>query len=117
MKKPLTLTLLLLLFLLWLPVVKAKPFTPAQPVVFTHVTVIDTVQGKLYSDSTVVIQGNLITALGKTGRVPVPTLRGTRAFFSDCGRSFRRRSEDFRTHLRREYRLFDRRSDATAGAG
>ena len=72
MKKPLTLTLLLLFLLSSLPGVKGKPFAPAQPLVFTHVTVIDTMQGKLYSDATVVIQGNLITALGKTGIIPVP---------------------------------------------
>jgi imidazolonepropionase-like amidohydrolase len=72
MKKPLTLTLLLLFFLSWLPGVEGKSFVPAQPLVFTHVTVMDTLQGKLYPDATVVIQGNLITALGKTGRVPVP---------------------------------------------
>ena len=72
MKKPLALTLLLLFFSFWLPGVKGKPFAAAQPLVFTHVTVIDTLQGKLYSDATVVIQGNLITSLGKTGKVPVP---------------------------------------------
>ena len=71
MKKLLTLTLLFF-FLSCLPDVKAKSFAPAQPLVFTHVTVIDTLQGKLYEDTTVVIQGNLITALGKTGKVPVP---------------------------------------------
>jgi imidazolonepropionase-like amidohydrolase len=58
--------------LVWLPGVTGKPFAPAQPLVFIHVTVIDTLQGKLHSDSTVVIQGNLITALGKTGRIPIP---------------------------------------------
>lgn len=66
------LTLLLLVFLVWLPGVKGKPFAPAQTFAFTHVTVIDTLQGRIYSDATVVIQGNLITAVGKTGKVPIP---------------------------------------------
>jgi len=72
MKKPLMLPSLLLFLLVWLPGVTGKPFAPAQPLVFIHITVIDTLQGKLHSDSTVVIQGNLITALGKTGRIPIP---------------------------------------------
>src|SRR5688500_13500234 len=71
MKKLLTLTLLFF-FLSCLPDVKAKSFAPVQPLVFTHVTVIDTLPGRLHEDTTVVIQGKLITALGKTGKVTIP---------------------------------------------
>ena len=67
MKKALT---LIFTFLFLLQGVEAQPSTPAQPLVFTHVTVVDTSNGKLDADVTVVIQGNQIVTLGK--RVSVP---------------------------------------------
>src|SRR5262245_50785553 len=67
MKKALTL-IFVVLFLL--QGVEAQPSTPTQPLVFTHVTIIDTSNGKLYADVTVVIQGNQITSVGK--RVSIP---------------------------------------------
>ena len=67
MKKALT---LIFIFLFSLHGVEAQPSAPAQPLVFTHVTIVDISNGKLYEDSTVVIQGNQITAVGK--RVSIP---------------------------------------------
>jgi imidazolonepropionase-like amidohydrolase len=43
-----------------------------QPLVFTQVTVIDATGAPAQQDMTVVITGNRITALGKTGKVKVP---------------------------------------------
>jgi predicted amidohydrolase len=45
----------------------------AQPLVFTHVTVIDATGAPPQPDMTVVITGNRITALGKIGKVYMPT--------------------------------------------
>ena len=67
MKKALT---LIFIFLFSLQGVEAQPSAPAQPLAFTHVTIVDTSNGKLYADSTVVIQGNQIIAVGR--RVPIP---------------------------------------------
>ena len=67
MKKALT---VIVIFLFCLQGVEAQPSARAQPLVFTHVTVVGTFNGKLYADVTVVIQGNQITALGK--RVSIP---------------------------------------------
>lgn len=50
----------------------AQTTAPARALVFTHVTVIDTVRGRLNTDATVIIQGDRISAIGKTGRVRVP---------------------------------------------
>lgn len=70
MKRPLT-ALLLILFC-WLPLAHAQPSLQTRTLVFTHVTVIDTLRGALNKDLTVVISGHQIIALGKIGRVPVP---------------------------------------------
>lgn len=45
---------------------------PARLLAFTHVTVIDTVRGTLKPDITVVIRGDRIIAVGKTGQIPIP---------------------------------------------
>jgi imidazolonepropionase-like amidohydrolase len=47
-------------------------FAQTRPVAFTHVTVIDTNSGALLADQTVLLKGNAIAAVGKTGRVSVP---------------------------------------------
>jgi hypothetical protein len=43
-----------------------------RPLAFTHVSVIDATGGPLQPDMTVIVSGNRITALGKTGSVAVP---------------------------------------------
>ncbi|MEI6506044.1 MAG: hypothetical protein WCO90_09225, partial [Planctomycetota bacterium] len=49
------------------------PAAPGQrPLVFTHVTVIDATGAPAQPDMTVVVAGNRISALGKSGMVPVP---------------------------------------------
>jgi imidazolonepropionase-like amidohydrolase len=78
MKTPCSLLLLLMLPALLLAAPKPTPHpapypTPAQmPIVFTHVTVIDGTGARPQPDRTVVIIGQQIVALGRTGRVPVP---------------------------------------------
>lgn len=66
------LTLLLSLFLSAPSSVQAGPDVPSRSLVFTHVMVIDTATGKLKPDTTVIIAGNRIIAVGKTGRVRIP---------------------------------------------
>lgn len=51
---------------------QTKPAARTRPLVFTHATVIDTSGGPPRSDSTVVVAGDRIVAVGKTGRVRVP---------------------------------------------
>lgn len=51
---------------------QTKPAARPRPLVFTHATVIDTTGGPPQSDSTVVVTGKRVVALGKTGRVRVP---------------------------------------------
>ena len=51
---------------------QTKPAAQSQPLVFTHATVIDTTGGPPQADSTVIVAGNRIVALGKTGRVRIP---------------------------------------------
>jgi hypothetical protein len=46
--------------------------TAQRPLAFTHVSVIDTTGGPLQPDMTIIVSGNRITALGKTGSVPIP---------------------------------------------
>lgn len=68
--------------LVWLSVVLLSPtvllaqesLAPAdqRPVIFTHVSVIDATGQPAQPDMTVVVTGNRITALGKTGSVAVP---------------------------------------------
>jgi imidazolonepropionase-like amidohydrolase len=66
-------------FALWLLVLFPAPLAaqpkdvpPAKPLVFTHVTVIDTTGGPVQPDRSVVITGDRITALGKSGEVDMP---------------------------------------------
>lgn len=51
---------------------QATATSPARPVVFTHVTVIDVTGAPSKSDMTVMVVGNRIAAVGKTGKVRVP---------------------------------------------
>lgn len=51
---------------------QTKPAAQTQPLVFTHATVIDTTGRPPKSDMTVIVSGNRIIAVGKTGKVPVP---------------------------------------------
>src|SRR5450759_2096019 len=48
------------------------PPTDRRPLAFTHVSVIDTTGGPVQPDMTVIVSGNHVTALGKTGSVPIP---------------------------------------------
>ncbi len=70
MRKPLS--LLLTVFLSVLPVVQAKGMAQPQPLVFTHVTVIDMTDAPAKSDMTVVIIGDRVTAVDKSGKVRMP---------------------------------------------
>jgi hypothetical protein len=70
MKK--TLALLLVLLSPVLAGAQAKPVAQSRLLVFTHARVIDTAGGPAKSDVTVVIAGNRIIAVGKTGQVRVP---------------------------------------------
>jgi hypothetical protein len=68
---------LLLLILLSLPLnVFAQTKQIPHLIVFTHVTVVDVAardsKSALKSDQTIIIAGNLITAVGKTGKVRIP---------------------------------------------
>jgi amidohydrolase family protein len=67
-----TLALLIVLLLPILAGAQPKPVAQSRPLVFTHVTVIDTAGGPPKSDATVMIEGNRIIALGKTGQFRVP---------------------------------------------
>ena len=66
------LSLLLSILFCWISVAHAQSTAPARSLAFTHVTVIDTVRGKLNADVTVVVSGDRIIAVGKPGRVQVP---------------------------------------------
>ncbi|MGH9959827.1 MAG: amidohydrolase family protein, partial [Pyrinomonadaceae bacterium] len=44
----------------------------SKPLVLTHITVLDATGAPAQPDMTVIIRGNRITAMGKTGKVPVP---------------------------------------------
>lgn len=48
------------------------PVLPARPLVFTHVTVIDVTAALSKSDMTVIVVGNRIVAVGRTGKVHFP---------------------------------------------
>lgn len=63
---------LLLLFGLPELLVAQEKSQPPKPLVFTHVTVIDATGAPPQPDMTVVITGDRITALGKTGTVRIP---------------------------------------------
>ena len=64
-----TLTLLLCFLLCSLPTAHAAQ---SRTLAFTHVTVIDTRRGALTPDTTVIVSGERIVAVGKTERVRVP---------------------------------------------
>ena len=67
------LSLLLMLSALALALTnQGKPQTQTKPIVFIHVTVIDTTGAPAKPNMTVVITGDRITAIGKTGKVSVP---------------------------------------------
>jgi imidazolonepropionase-like amidohydrolase len=51
---------------------RSKPSMPTRPLVFTHVTVIDATGKPAQPDMTVVMTGERITALGRTGRIKIP---------------------------------------------
>jgi len=51
---------------------------------FTHVTIIDVTDGPAQSDMTVVVSGNRITALGKTGQINIPR----NALITDASKQF-----------------------------
>jgi imidazolonepropionase-like amidohydrolase len=60
------------LFFLSLPALLAAQPPPQRPLAFTHVTVIDCTGAKPRHDQTVILTGNRITALGRTGRLKLP---------------------------------------------
>ncbi len=65
--------LLALLLLIFLPTLLVAQKIPSnQPVVLTHITVIDMTGASPKSDMTIIINGNLITALGKSNKIRVP---------------------------------------------
>src|SRR4051812_9558161 len=66
------LALLLILLLPGLLLAQTTAIPPARPVVFTHVTVIDLTGAPSKSDITVVVAGNRIAAVGKSGKVRIP---------------------------------------------
>ena len=70
MRKIITLFLILLLPGLMFAQTTAIP--PARPLVFTHVTVIDVTGAPSKSDMTVIVAGNHITDVGRTGKVRIP---------------------------------------------
>jgi Amidohydrolase family len=62
-----------LLFILLPPLAFAKVQVPSRkPIVFTGATIIDVKSGRTTSDMTIVVVGNRIAALGKTGEVRPP---------------------------------------------
>lgn len=67
-------SLCVLLFLVLAPLGVAAGSKPEGPpaIVITHVTVIDTTGGPSQPDMTVVIAGDRISEVGKSGKVPVP---------------------------------------------
>jgi len=67
--------LLALLLILALPAMlaaQANPVTQPQPLLFTHVTVIDMTGAPAKPDMTVVVDGGRISALGRSGKVRIP---------------------------------------------
>ncbi len=63
---------LLTVLLSLLPVIQANAAAQPQPLVFTHVTVIDMTGAPPKPDMTVVVVGDRISVVGKTGKVRVP---------------------------------------------
>ncbi len=66
------LALFLILLLPGLLSAQMAAVSPARPLVLTHVTVIDVTGAPSKSDMTVIVEGNHITAVGKTGKVRFP---------------------------------------------
>lgn len=66
------LALLLIILLPALLVAQVKPAAQSQPLAFIHATVIDMTVAKPKPDMTVMVVGNRISAIGKTGKVRVP---------------------------------------------
>lgn len=64
--------LFLILLLPGLLFAQPTVISPARPLVFTHVTVIDLTGAPSMSDMTVIVAGNHIAAVGKAGKVRVP---------------------------------------------
>ncbi len=64
--------LLCLLFLLSSPASPQAPSTKQTALALTHVTVIDTTGGPAQPDVTVVIRGDRIAVMGKSGKIRVP---------------------------------------------
>ena len=65
--------LLALLLALLSPALACAQTAPQpRPLAFTHVTLIDTTGGSPATDSTVVLVGDRIVAVGRTGRVRIP---------------------------------------------
>jgi imidazolonepropionase-like amidohydrolase len=65
-------TLLLILLLPGLLIAQTSPIPAARALAFTNVTVIDVTGAPSKSGMTVIVTGNRIAAIGKTGKVPVP---------------------------------------------
>lgn len=66
------LALVLILLLPGLLPAQTTAIPPARPVVFTHVTVIDVTGAPSKSNMTVIVAGNSIAAVGKTGKIRIP---------------------------------------------
>ena len=64
--------LLLILLLPGLLFAQTTEIPPTRPLVFTHVTVVDVTGAPSKSEMTVIVEGNRIAAIGKTGRVRIP---------------------------------------------
>ncbi|HYN25870.1 MAG TPA: hypothetical protein VES69_12585, partial [Pyrinomonadaceae bacterium] len=69
-------SLLLTILLPSLVVAQTKAIPQSQPLVFTHVTVIDATGAQPMTDMTVVITGDRITKVGRSGQMIIP--RGAR---------------------------------------
>ncbi len=64
--------LLLLLFAAIAALTNSAPSGDRRPLAFTHVKVVDATSKSVQADMTVVITGKYISALGKSGKTPVP---------------------------------------------
>jgi len=67
-----TLASFLILLLPGLLLAQTTTIPPARPLVLTNVTVIDVTGAPSKSDMTVIVEGNRIAAVGKSGRVRIP---------------------------------------------
>jgi hypothetical protein len=62
----------------------AQELQPPRNLAFTHVTVIDITGGPAQLDMTIVVSGNRITAVGKTGQINIPR----NALVTDASKQF-----------------------------